>query len=78
MFSSPFVQAICGDYLSLSREESWGRKRRSAPHTVDDGPLQDEMTLSKEILVLDFGDGASALYNTLPHSANGKQTYNYF
>ncbi|GFU12334.1 transposable element Tc3 transposase [Trichonephila clavipes] len=61
--------AICGDYLSLAREESWGRKRRSISDNA--GPLEDEMTLSKEILVLDFGDeGVSTSLKHTPHSAN--------
>ncbi|GFU12326.1 endonuclease-reverse transcriptase [Trichonephila clavipes] len=56
--------AICGDYLSLAREESWGRKRRSISDNA--GPLEDEMTLSKEILVLDFGDEEFHLAETHP------------
>ncbi|XP_042908270.1 uncharacterized protein [Parasteatoda tepidariorum] len=60
--------AMCGDYLSLSREESWGRKKRSA--SSDSGPMEDEMTLSKEILVLDFGDEAAATSLHTPNSAN--------
>lgn len=36
--------------------ESWGRRRRSAPVNDSEEASGDDMTLSQEILVLDFGD----------------------
>lgn len=36
--------------------ESWGRRRRSAPSNDSEEASGDDMTLSQEILVLDFGD----------------------
>lgn len=35
--------------------ESWGRRKRSIANTSDEAS-EDDMTLSQEILVLDFGD----------------------
>lgn len=46
--------------------ESWGRRKRSTQFESD-----DEMTLSREILVLDFGDEASKAQSD-PFSSNGK------
>lgn len=48
-------QAVC----EWGREsvESWGRRKRSvAANTTDSEDTEDDMTLSQEILVLDFGD----------------------
>lgn len=36
--------------------ESWGRKKRSVKKNVTDDEKEEDMTLSQEILVLDFGD----------------------
>lgn len=35
--------------------ESWGRRKRSINNVTDD-EKEEDMTLSQEILVLDFGD----------------------
>lgn len=45
---------------------SWGRKRRSAHYETD-----DEMTLSREILVLDFNDADAARSTMDQLNANG-------
>ncbi|XP_053208805.1 protein let-653-like [Panonychus citri] len=52
---------------TAGREEitSWGRKRRSAHYETD-----DEMTLSREILVLDFNDADAARSTMDPLNAN--------
>lgn len=36
--------------------ESWGRRRRSIASNHTSNESEDDMTLSQEILVLDFGD----------------------
>lgn len=36
--------------------ESWGRKKRSVDKNATDEEKEEDMTLSQEILVLDFGD----------------------
>ena len=36
--------------------ESWGRKRRSIGNETNEETNEDEMNISQEILVLDFGD----------------------
>ncbi|XP_023214273.1 uncharacterized protein LOC111617176, partial [Centruroides sculpturatus] len=54
--------AVCT--TNLGREESWGRKKRSPEKS------NDEMTLSHEILVLDFGDEISRSMTERSHSAN--------
>lgn len=41
--------------------ESWGRKRRSIENATDEEKDED-MTLSQEILVLDFGDEKQSEY----------------
>lgn len=48
-----FVKAVC----EWGREslESWGRRKRSI-NNVTDEEKEEDMTLSQEILVLDFGD----------------------
>jgi len=46
--------------------EAWGRKRRSAYYETD-----DEMTLSREILVLDFNEADNSKSSN-PLNANGK------
>lgn len=45
------LQAVC----EWGREsvESWGRRKRSVSNETES---EDDMTLSQEILVLDFGD----------------------
>lgn len=50
----PCEPAVC----EWGREsvESWGRRRRSAPANDSEEASGDDMTLSQEILVLDFGD----------------------
>lgn len=47
------MQAVC----EWGREslESWGRKKRSIANQTED-EKEEDMTLSQEILVLDFGD----------------------
>ena len=51
-----FSQAVC----EWGREsiESWGRKRRSLPlnETGEAHSQEEDMNISQEILVLDFGD----------------------
>lgn len=49
------LQAVC----EWGREslESWGRKKRSLPHNETGETHQEEdMNISQEILVLDYGD----------------------
>ncbi|XP_023215849.1 uncharacterized protein LOC111618533 isoform X2 [Centruroides sculpturatus] len=58
--------AVCT--TNLGREESWGRKKRSPEKS------NDEMTLSHEILVLDFGDEISRSMTERSHSANESYT----
>lgn len=41
--------------------ESWGRKKRSVK-TLTDEEKEEDMTLSQEILVLDFGDEKQSEY----------------
>ena len=53
------MQVICG--VGRENIESWGRKKRSV-HTYE---MDDEMTLSREILVLDFNDPADASRSTM-------------
>ncbi|KAG8249819.1 hypothetical protein J6590_012130 [Homalodisca vitripennis] len=50
----PCEPAVC----EWGREsvESWGRRKRSIANTSDSDSTEDDMTLSQEILVLDFGD----------------------
>lgn len=36
--------------------ESWGRKRRSLSHNETSEAQEDDMNISQEIIVLDFGD----------------------
>lgn len=36
--------------------ESWGRKKRSVSHTEGEATQDEEMNISQEIIVLDFGD----------------------
>jgi len=58
---------ICG--VGRDNVESWGRRRRSTHFESD-----DEMTLSHEILVLDFGDNDNAAKSKMdPFSSN--ETY---
>ncbi|CAG2104687.1 unnamed protein product, partial [Medioppia subpectinata] len=49
---------ICG--VGRDNVESWGRRRRSIHSPANQFESDDEMTLSHEILVLDFGDNDSA------------------
>lgn len=41
--------------------ESWGRKKRSVNNQTDE-EKEEDMTLSQEILVLDFGDEKQSEY----------------
>ncbi|KAF5285569.1 hypothetical protein FQA39_LY16581 [Lamprigera yunnana] len=54
--------------------ESWGRRKRSIKNNGTDEEKQDDMTLSQEILVLDFGDDKQAefLRNELSSADFGK------
>lgn len=48
-------QAVCE--WGRDSLESWGRKKRSLPHNETEAHSQEEdMNISQEILVLDFGD----------------------
>ena len=62
---------ICG--VGRDNVESWGRRRRSIqPGQSFESAAEDEMTLSHEILVLDFGDNDnSAKAKWDPFSSNG-------
>lgn len=53
--------------------ESWGRKKRSVK-TLSDEEKEEDMTLSQEILVLDFGDEKQSEYlkNDLSSAEFGK------
>lgn len=57
-------QVVCG--VGRENIESWGRRRkrnaRDVPHTYE---TDDEMTLSREILVLDINDPADASRSTM-------------
>jgi hypothetical protein len=48
------VQAVCE--WGHESVESWGRRRRSITSNRTSNESEDDMTLSQEILVLDFGD----------------------
>ena len=63
---------VCG--VGRENIESWGRRKRSAPsHTYE---TDDEMTLSREILVLDFNDPADASKSTMDqYEVDGKLHY---
>ena len=67
---------ICG--VGRDNVESWGRRRRSIqPSTQFES--EDEMTLSHEILVLDFGDNDSAAKAKWdPFTSNGLSFYYIF
>jgi hypothetical protein len=63
---------ICG--VGRDNVESWGRRRRSVQPSQQ-FESDDEMTLSHEILVLDFGDNDSAAKAKWdPFSSNGSYT----
>lgn len=53
--------------------ESWGRKKRSVNNQTDE-EKEEDMTLSQEILVLDFGDEKQSEYlkNDLSSAEFGK------
>lgn len=53
MFINLFFQAVC-EWESES-VESWGRRKRSLSHETETAQEED-MNISQEILVLDFGD----------------------
>lgn len=65
---------ICG--VGRDNVESWGRRRRSVGSAPSfESPAEDEMTLSHEILVLDFGDNDNAAKAKWdPFSSNGERT----
>lgn len=67
------MQAVCE--WGHDTIESWGRKRRSVSNKTE---LMDEkeedMTLSQEILVLDFGDEKQADFFKNSAEFNGKST----
>lgn len=58
------VQVVCG--VGRENIESWGRRRkrntRDVTHTYE---TDDEMTLSREILVLDINDPADSSRSTM-------------
>lgn len=58
-------QVICG--VGRENLESWGRKRRSVRFEKD-----DEMTLSREILVLDYNEADAARSTMDPYNSSGK------
>lgn len=47
-------QAVC-EWESES-VESWGRRKRSLPQNERESAQEEDMNISQEILVLDFGD----------------------
>lgn len=66
------AQVICG--VGRENIESWGRRRRSVDNKLHTYETDDEMTLSREILVLDFNDPADASKSTMdPFEVDGKQ-----
>lgn len=48
-----YVQAVCD--WGRDSVESWGRRKRSVSNVTEE-EKEEDMTLSQEILVLDFGD----------------------
>lgn len=56
----PCEPAVC----EWGREsiESWGRRKRSISNVTDEEREEEDMTLSQEILVLDFGDDKQSEY----------------
>lgn len=52
-------QAVCE--WGRDSIESWGRKKRSVQNQTDE-EKEEDMTLSQEILVLDFGDEKQSDY----------------
>ena len=55
------LQAVC----TYGREnfESWGRKRRDVSKRAIDNSADTAMSLSREIIVLDFGDEGTNPYD---------------
>lgn len=48
------LQAVCD--WGRDSVESWGRRKRSVNNVTSEEEKEEDMTLSQEILVLDFGD----------------------
>ena len=65
------MQAVC----TYGREnfESWGRKKRDVSKRSVESELDTAMSLSREIIVLDFGDEATSPYESdTPQPANSE------
>ena len=79
-FTLLLLQAVC----TYGREnfESWGRKKRdvsSLTKRAVDNSADNAMSLSREIIVLDFGDEATSPYDfdktTQEHSAGNSKLF---
>ena len=57
------MQVVCG--VGRENIESWGRRKRSARDVTHTYETDDEMTLSREILVLDLNDPADTSRSTM-------------
>jgi len=68
----PCEPAVC----NFGREafESWGRKRRSVSKRAVNDQFDDSMSLSREIIVLDFGDEQNSPYDDVGASKTGNLT----